>query len=591
MGTAQPGSSMGRPMGTAMGGRPPQSSRMRGNLTSSMGTQAAQGVALATEVNVSDRPVTQQGMRGMKTGQGPARQVQDSSFYIGVLRAKVTELTAEIASLKNEVQEHHKGAANYSNLQRKHEQLLGEVRSLEGVLADYNLAMDKHRISTDPSELNDYINEFETKNRQFAAEVDRIFMMKKQQDQQTAQLEEQITQLHQAAQQKIEQLEPDKLERYNQLLKQSQDLRAQMDDKSAELDHLASAVRECEGESESRSFKEEFNGLQKRMGRVEKEEQSLMEELSIADLEPKEAQARLLAKVKKMNAQTVELDNVAKEMKGMLGAQKKQLQELNNELAERKGESGEKDKYEKLHQRDQEMTQFIQEFEMTRSSTVSDQQQTQDTIVALLEHISNGLAAEQDMPSQQRLKEMREEATFKEKQLESSQQTMQRLQNERKQRLAEMEKIKNLDEKIQIELASLTTKIESMSGEMVEFEDIDGLSRRASATVEYLQRLLKQYHARRESVKQQVAQLTQKYEGMKKSLASSDTNKGLTALEMKLRTYAQNIFALQEYVETKGRETDFESIKEGCNAIVDKLNQEAKERALTGPALGTQMRM
>ena len=167
----------------------------------------------------------------------------------------------------------------------------------------------------------------------------------------------------------------------------------------------------------------------------------------------------------------------------------------------------------------------------------------------------------------------------------------------------------------------------------------------------------------------QVAQLTQKYEGMKKSLASSDTNKGLTALEMKLRTcvrrrgdagtpkprcraaalphcrhplhstsrrrlfggsvcvarsrrsgggggdaasasdhqrgqrrgaaaaaprtrrYAQNIFALQEYVETKGRETDFESIKEGCNAIVDKLNQEAKERALTGPAIGTQMRM
>jgi len=50
-----------------------------------------------------------------------------------------------------------------------------------------------------------------------------------------------------------------------------------------------------------------------------------------------QAQARLLAKVKKMNAQTVELDNVAKEMKGMLGAQKKQLQELNNELAERKG--------------------------------------------------------------------------------------------------------------------------------------------------------------------------------------------------------------------------------------------------------------
>merc|ERR1719198_1081491 len=149
-----------------------------------------------------------------------------------------------------------------------------------------------------------------------------------------------------------------------------------------------------------------------------------------------------------MNSQTTELDNVAKDLKASIAGQKKQLQELTNELAERKGESGEKDKYEKLHQRDEEMTQFIAEFELTRSQEITDQQTTQDTIVALLEHVSMSLAAEQDMPTQQRLKEMKEEATFKEKQLESSQQTMQRLQNERKQRLAEMDKIKNLDEKI-----------------------------------------------------------------------------------------------------------------------------------------------
>merc|ERR1719230_1148561 len=272
MGTAQPGSSMGRPMGTAMGGRPPPSSRMRGNLTSSMGTQAAQGVALATEVNVSDRPVTQQGMRGMKTGQGPSRQVQDASYYIGHLRQKVTEITTEIASLKNEVQEHHRGTANYNNLQRKHEQLLTDVRSLEGTLADYNLAMDKHRVSTDPGELNEYINEFEAKNKQYAAEVDRVFMTKKHHDTQTQQLEEQIVQLHQAAQEKIQQLEPDKLSRYNQLLQRSNELRTQLDEKMGELDQLSAQVREGEGESDSRSFKEEFNALQKRLHRIEKEE-------------------------------------------------------------------------------------------------------------------------------------------------------------------------------------------------------------------------------------------------------------------------------------------------------------------------------
>lgn len=76
----------GRPISTAMSR---QMIGTRGNLTSSMGTTAAQGVALGTTVNVSDRPVTQQGMRGMKTAQGPTRQVQDSSYYVGILRGKV----------------------------------------------------------------------------------------------------------------------------------------------------------------------------------------------------------------------------------------------------------------------------------------------------------------------------------------------------------------------------------------------------------------------------------------------------------------------------------------------------------------------
>ena len=184
------------------------------------------------------------------------------------------------------------------------------------------------------------------------------------------------------------------------------------------------------------------------------------------------------------------------------------------------------------------------------------------------------------MPTQQRLREMKDEATFKEKQLESSQQTMQRLQNERKQRLAEMEKIRNLDEKIQLELLSLSQKMEMMQGEMCEFEDIDGLSRRASQTVEYLNRLLKQYQSRKQSVQQQVMQLTSKYEGMKKELQSSETWKKLQAQEMKLRTYAQTIFALQEYVETKGRETDFVAMKENVMGLVEKLNKQAKDRSL-----------
>ena len=88
-----------------------------------------------------------------------------------ILITSTTTTTHTRFSLGPQVTEHNRGAANYGQLQKRHEQLLGEVRQLEGTLADYNLAMDKHRVSTDPAELNDYINEFEAKNKQFAAEV------------------------------------------------------------------------------------------------------------------------------------------------------------------------------------------------------------------------------------------------------------------------------------------------------------------------------------------------------------------------------------------------------------------------------------
>ena len=57
------------------------------------GTQAGFGVGLNTDIQVADRPVTQQGMRGMRTGSmGPGRQVADQSYYIGVLRNRVRSI-------------------------------------------------------------------------------------------------------------------------------------------------------------------------------------------------------------------------------------------------------------------------------------------------------------------------------------------------------------------------------------------------------------------------------------------------------------------------------------------------------------------
>merc|ERR1711861_19053 len=234
------------------------------------------------------------------------------------------------------------------------------------------------------------------------------------------------------------------------------------------------------------------------------------------------------------------------------------------------------EKYEKLRQRETEMSQFISQFEATRELVAQDQVQAQDTIATLLEHISQGLEQRSSMPSQQRLREMRDEASFKERQLESSQHTTLRLTQERKQREAEMAKIETLEEKIQIELSSLQQKMKMMQSDMIEFDDVNGLRKRASTTMTALSRLIKEYQGRRESVKCQVTQLTSKYEALKGKIQSSEAARSLSTLEAKLRTYGQTVFHHREYAETKTRETDYTLLKDSCMVTVEKLNTHAR---------------
>lgn len=135
------------------------------------GTQAAQGIALQTQVQLSDRPVTGQGMMGMKqTNANAGRLVEDNAYYVslknsitsslstlpqqylliwsfmlkvGLLRKRVADISTEMSKLNTEIETNSKDSSQYTQLERKYETLLRSKETLEGQLADYNLALDK----------------------------------------------------------------------------------------------------------------------------------------------------------------------------------------------------------------------------------------------------------------------------------------------------------------------------------------------------------------------------------------------------------------------------------------------------------------
>jgi hypothetical protein len=107
-GMMPPGTAGMMPPGSAMRSMmPPGTAGMMGPPGTGMappgtGMQAGMmgGSVLQQGLKVDDRPVTQQGMGGMKTaGQGPGRQIFDRSYFIGLLRAKQSELNQEIEKI------------------------------------------------------------------------------------------------------------------------------------------------------------------------------------------------------------------------------------------------------------------------------------------------------------------------------------------------------------------------------------------------------------------------------------------------------------------------------------------------------------
>ncbi|GMH77026.1 hypothetical protein TrRE_jg11742 [Triparma retinervis] len=565
-------------MGTASGRGGPLRMKTGAVPGTSAGTQAA--FIPQHNIQVSDRPVTNAGIAGMKTASGPGRQVQDSSFYVGLLRSKITEITKEVRKIKTDMDQMERDAGQYSQLERKYESTLMEVRNLEGTLADYNLAMDKLRTSTDPQEVKNYQHNLEMRNRNEASEIDKVFLMKQQREKGTQDLEHQINQVHMAAEAKIKQLEPSKLEAYEGLIQESQQLQQEGLQREQELEQMRHKIHELESAVRGSGMREEYNKEERRAQRIRKDLMHLEEDMEIAQMDPKDAHARLLDKVKEDNRKTTELENRSKEIDTEMKKGKRQIAELQTDLQEReRGDKSKNDthKYEKLFQRDNEMTTFLANFDKEKESTVQDQERTRQTIVALLEHISSGIGSTEDMPSQERLEEMKDEVSFKTRQLETSQQTMARLQEQRAKRIEEMDKINKLDEKIGVELTQLKEKMDGMKTEMQGFEDIEGLRNRATFTKDELEKLREKYMTRRGAIKQQVAALSAQVDANKKALVMNETSKNLTSLEQKLRHYEQNIFSLKEYVETKGRETDFETLKVDVFKMVKSLNDKAVE--------------
>jgi intraflagellar transport protein 74 len=572
----RPGSGMKRPPGTA--------NRLS---TASMGrgTEAAVGVSLNANINVSDRPVTGQGMMGMKAQtQSQGRVIQDSSYYVGVIRNRIKDINNESLRLKSEYDQLNKDRTQLSQLERKYESLSKSKETLEGQLADYNLALDKTRTSTDPEDVEDMASRLSQKNRQTGQELDRILAARKQREAETANIDGQIEAYYRSIQARINDLEPGKLRAYNDLLARQREMQERASGSEARLNEINSRIRQYESDDKANAVRKQYMTLEKTYQGLKRDLEAIQEELEIANLDPKEAHTKFVARVNDFKNAAKEMESRAASIKSEIESAKKLLEDLNNNVEE---DSGEAAKFELLQKRDQDMTAFMDKFESTKSAVLQDTENAQATVVALLEHMSRGIEDVANLPDQEMKGELDDVKSLKEKNLRTAERTMESLQVEERKRRKELDLLLQSEPKLKTELAGLKADMRRMSEEIEVFKDVNGMRREFEKTQQYLQEQKRVYVKRRDSMRQQVQALSVEHEGAKKALASHDIARELDDTEKRLKHYERAIFEIKEFVESKARESDFELIKSDClkkldllNSLVVKASQEGPGRAM-----------
>jgi len=555
---------------------------MGGGVPMTPGGSAAVGAALMQEVKVTDRPVTQAGLQGMKTGQsgGPVRQVADKSYFLGLVNKKTHEIAAEMTRLEGEKETIADDKVQFTKLESKYSSLIGEVRGLEGNLADYNLAMDKMRTSTDPAEITNYRLMLAERNAQDSEQSDRVLEARQELERELYSAQQQIEQVAKQAEERVDSLAPERADRFRAMQAQNAALQRELQELRQQTDMLGHQRQQMEERASGEGINGTWDQLNRAVQRAQREKVALEQERAAARLDPDEARELMLAKVKqdkqKLDEMTGELAQLSEETR----RRQRTLSELTGDIEERQreeqkgGEATDKkaQSYDVLFAREKEMSAFIDAFPEKRAAAKASQLEAQEKVVALLEHISEGLSRENAMPSREQARGLRDDLQFKERQLESAEATKERLETERKKCQSELQKINTLDQKIQVELKSLTEKMGSMSQEMEQFADIPALREAAERTRQDLESKRASYKQRRDSITGQVQLLSSRYDQKKASLAENETAKTLEDLEQKLRHYEQIIYHLREVIAQKEHECNYHTIKDDCNRMLDELN-------------------
>ena len=540
---------------------------------------AIKSIGFTTNTKVIDRAVSRQGLTGAISGSGGQkieRKIQDKSYFLTLLKTRISEISNEILKMNDEIGKINTDMTKYGTLNKEYEILSKEVQDLEGELADYNLAGDKYRSNMRAEDIEEVYNRIKLYNKKKMDESDNLFLDKAKIMEQIQQIEQENNRVLQGIEQRLLDLDPDQKNEYESIREENQNyvlqiyqLREEMADLNAQLVEGENMLRNNPNKMEAHKLKDSINLLKRK--KEELELQTNESGLSIDELKQ-----RLMAKAKEQTMEKNNIDKKIPDTRKLIEANKKAIIEIEKEMKSQQSADNTK-AFDSIAEKDKEMSAFIENHENIKRNYYKEIRAKEEVVLALLRNISEKInLGEKPLEGGTGIKERIKE---KKDMIEKSENTLEEAKAKYEELVIKLQRLDKLDETLKKDIENYKEKLLRINNDISKkFDKVEEQKDFLKRDAERKKKLLVILNQNKENYSKLLTSLTLKNRTKNTQLEDNDIYKRLHELEVKMQQNENTIYSLQSYIDSKANENQYGNLLKECMELQQKINDELLKR-------------
>ncbi|XP_050554886.1 intraflagellar transport protein 74 homolog isoform X2 [Spodoptera frugiperda] len=524
-----------------------------------------------TGFSMIDRPITQQGISGLRTGTARGfrtRQLQDKRYWEELMQVKVREMKAEIARLSEQADAGERERSAKKHYEKRVRELALELTDLQGRLADYNTAIRIANGEANKMIVEEQTKDLEASNQKMQEEVEQVFMEKQRKENQLRQLREQMDKEQSTITKLLAEMTQEQKDEYNELEATAAALREEVEQARTHIDHLNREKDEFSKEISGSQIKVHLLELHRRLAAAEEKRDNMKNEMNNR-LDPQEEREKLLLQVREDNAAISSLDSNAANLKEQIKKVQELIEQAEQDLEE--GNSDRHQKYRELKKREETMDTFMASYEENLKKEQEKIDQLEKDIVFALEHSSSNI--DLDLSEIDSLKQKDGYPT----QYDDSKKSVEMLTKDYERFQANLKKAEATRERLATELRTLPEKMRVMKEELVTLSDLEKLRDEGEEQKKALETELKQLKEKLSPTESAVLEATNKLKSIQASLDGNEMYTKLNALEEQLAQLETRKTVLEEDIASITLKADYEPLKKQAIDELALLNKKIIE--------------